>query len=636
MLEAMRAASQGWIGRIIMAVVMGLIILSFAIWGIRTDFSGFGANRLADVGDEEVTTEAFRNAYQTELQRIQRQARRAITNEEAKRFGLDRQVLSRLISEAALNQQAQKLGLAVSDAEIARAISNDPSFKGPGGQFDRDRFEELLRDNGLNEKGFVRDQRGVILRHEAVDPLIAGAQLPNAMLEAIHRYQSETRSVDYLILPASAAGEIASPTEEKLRQYFEDRKLGYSSPEYRSLVTLTVTPASVARPENVSDADAQKRYEEEKVKFGSPEKRVVEQILFPDEAQAIAAREKLDAGASFEDIIAARGLTMKDVSLGAVTRDQLIDKEAAEVAFALPEGAVSAPVKARFGTAIIRIDSIEPSSVKSFADVKDEIKRELALAGARAEITRLHDAIEDQRASGKSLTEAAKAAGLEAGAIAAVDASGKDQTGAKIAGLANEAALLKAAFASDVGVDNDTLTLPDGGYQWFEVAKIDRARPKEFEEARPEVEKAWRDDETTKLLAAKSLDLTKRLDSGETIAAVAAAEGKLATKHANAVTRAGGEGLPPNVSAQIFNVGVGGVGSARLDDGGRLIFKVIDAVVPPFDPADPALVALSGEVKKSFSDDLLAQYLAMLQTELGVKVNMQAFAAATGGAGDAY
>jgi peptidyl-prolyl cis-trans isomerase D len=143
MLESMRAATQGWIGRTIMGLVMGVIILSFAIWGIRTDFSGYGANRLAQVGGEEISVNAFRDAYQTELQRIQRQAKRAITNEEAKHFGLDRQVLSRLVSEAALNQQADALGLTVSDQQIAKAIAKDPSFKGAGGQFDRAQFEEF-------------------------------------------------------------------------------------------------------------------------------------------------------------------------------------------------------------------------------------------------------------------------------------------------------------------------------------------------------------------------------------------------------------------------------------------------------------------------------------------------------------
>jgi len=295
---------------------------------------------------------------------------------------------------------------------------------------------------------------------------------------------------------------------------------------------------------------------------------------------------------------------------------------------------VSAPVKTRFGTVLLRVSKIEPSSVKPFAEVADAIKRDIAISRASAEIAGLHDAIEDQRASGKSLTEAAKSAGLDVRAIAAVDASGKDATGAPL-DLTNGPALLKAAFASDVGVDNDTLSLPQGGYQWFEVAKIEKARQKTFEEARPEVEKAWRNDEIEKRLSAKSVDIVKRLEGGEGMASVAASQGNLEVKRAEDVRRGGGKDLPSNAVAQIFNVGVGGAGSARLDDGGRVVFKVDDAVVPPIDFADPSLVAIGAQVKKTYDDDLLAQYLATLQTELGVKVNMQALASATGPT-DAY
>ena len=511
MLEAMRAATQGWIGRIIMAVVMGLIILSFAIWGIGDIFRGFGANKLAQVGSEEITADAFRNAYLIELQRLQRQARRNITNEEARQFGIDRQVLSRLVSEAALDQQAHALDLAMSDQEIAKAIRNDPSFKGPSGQFDRARFDELLRNNGLNEKTFVRDQRGVYLRHEIIDALTHGLQLPKALLEAIHRFQTQTRKVDYVILPASSLGNIAAPTQEQLQKYFDDRKQSFATPEYRSLVILSLTPAAIAKPETVSDADAQKRYEEIKTeRFGAPEKRAIEQILFADEAGAVEARAKLKNGKTFDDLLKEQNLTQKDASLGLVARSGLVDKNVADAAFSLHEGEVSAPVKSQFGTVLLRVTKIVPSSIKPFSEVAADLKREMALQRARGDVAHLHDEIEDQRASGKSLTEAAKSAGLEPRTIAAIDAAGKDPQGAPIPELTNAQALLKAAFASDVGVDNDTLKLPDGGYQWFEVAKVDKARQKTFDEVKAEVEKAWRDDETAKLLAAKSAEPRRR------------------------------------------------------------------------------------------------------------------------------
>ncbi|MEA2840015.1 MAG: peptidyl-prolyl cis-trans isomerase, partial [Methylobacteriaceae bacterium] len=244
MLQGLRTASQSWYGRVILAIVMGFIVVSFAIWGIGDIFRGFGTGKLAQVGSVDISTEAYRSAYQNELQRIQRQARRGITNEEARAIGLDRQVLSRLVTEAALDQKAHQLGLAMADDDIAKTIFNDPSFKGPNGQFDRARFNELIRNNGYSERAFVNEQRQIYLRQQILQAVAGNLVVPQAMLDAIHRYRDETRSVDYVVLPPSAAGEIPPPTEDVLQIYFDARKQSFRAPEYRKLVTLAVTPST--------------------------------------------------------------------------------------------------------------------------------------------------------------------------------------------------------------------------------------------------------------------------------------------------------------------------------------------------------------------------------------------------------
>lgn len=636
MLEALRASAQGWFGRTVMAILMGLIILSFAIWGIGDIFHGFGSNNLAQVGRIEIGADTFRNAYQSELQRQQRLERRNITNDEAHRLGLDRQVLSRLVGEAVLDDQAHRLGLAVSDESIRKAILNDDNFKGMTGQFDRQGFEAFLRDEGYTEKSYMRQQRGVEMRREITDTLTSGLQLPKALLEAIHRYQSEARSVDYILISNSAAGQLPAPSATQLASFFQENQPLYAVPEYRGLVVLTVTPSSIAKPDEVSDADARNRYEEVKnERFGAPEKRAVEQILYTTEAEAKEARAKLDAGKTFADLLKEKNLTPKDASLGTVTRSALVDKSVADAAFSLKEGEVSAPVKARFGTVLVRVSKIIASTVKPYSEVAAELKRDVAMQRAQKEIDRLHDAIEDQRTSGKSLTEAAQSVGLEPRVIAAIDAMGNDKKGATTKDLVDATALLKAAFASDIGVDNDTLRV-QGGYQWFEVTSIDKARDKTFEEAKADVEKAWRDDQAGRILLDKTAELTKKLDAGESLANIAAAEGKLAIKHASGVRRNGAGGLALNVVTQIFNVPVHRAGSVESEAGGRILFQVVDSTVPPFDPKDPELTNVLGDVKSGVSEDIISQYLAKLEGEIGVKLNPKAFAAATGVSADEY
>ena len=510
MLQGLRAASQNWIGRTIMAIVMGFIVVSFAIWGIGDIFRGFGAGKIAQVGSVDISSEAYRTAYQNELQRIQRQARRGITNEEARAIGLDRQVLSRLVTEAALDQKAHQLGLAMADDDIAKTIFNDPSFKGPNGQFDRARFNELIRNNGYSERAFVNEQRQIYLRQQILQAVAGNLVVPQAMLDAIHRYRDETRSVDYVVLPPSAAGDIPPPTEDVLQKYFDARKQSFRAPEYRKLVTLAVTPSTAANPESVSDADAQKLYDEVKAaRFSTPERRDIQQIIFPDEAAASEANAKIKSGASFDSIAADRKLSAKDIDLGLLQKSDIADQALASAAFAVPEGAVSEPVKTAFGFALLHVTKIEPGSTKPFAEVSADLKREIATQRAKGEVQKLHDAIEDQRSAGKTLAEAAKATGLQVRTIDAIDAAGKDKSGKPVGDLVAGPDLIKAAFASDIGVDNETVSTPDGGYVWFEVAGIDPAHERKLDEVKPEVEAAWRADETQRILTQKATDMVK-------------------------------------------------------------------------------------------------------------------------------
>jgi peptidyl-prolyl cis-trans isomerase D len=631
MLKSKRASARDWIGRIVTAVLMGLIILSFAIWGIGDIFRGFGANKLAQVGSIEIGADTYRDAYQAELQTMQRAEHRNITNEEAHQYGLDGQVLSQLVNEATLDDQARRLGLAISDEDIKKAIVNDDNFKGMTGRFDRQAFDAFLRGEGFTEKSYVRQQRGVRLRRQIVDALTNGVQLPKALLEAIFRFQMETRSVDYILFPSAGAGQPPTPSQEELKGYFESTQQLYATPEFRGLVIVPVTPASIAAPDDVSDTDARNRYEEVKnERFGAPEKREVEQILFASDAEAKEARAKLDAGKTFDELLREKNLTPKDASLGTVARTGLVDKNVADAAFSLKEGEVSMPVKAQFGTVILRAGKIIASTVKPYSDVAAELKREIALKRAQSEITRLHDAIEDQRTSGKPLTEAAKSAGLEPRVISAIDATGNDSQGIPVKDLVDGAALLKAAFASDIGVDNDTLRVQGGGYQWFEVTKIDKAREKTFDEAKAEVEKAWREDKAEKLLSAKTAELVKKLDAGESMAAIGVAEGNLAVKNASDVRRGGSSGLALNAVTQIFNVGVHRAGSVASEDGGRILFQVISSTAPAFDPEAAELTNIMGDVKRGFDEDVIAQYLAKLESDIGVKLNTKVLSSATG------
>lgn len=633
MLDGLRTASKSWIGKAIMTVVFGVIIVSFAIWGIGDIFRGFGQGKLGTVGSVELSSENYRYAYQTELQRLQQRMRRVVTNEEARQAGLDRQVLGRLVTEAALDQKAQALGLAMSDEQLAKSVQSDPSFKDPvTGGFDRARFDAVLRDNGLNERTFVREQKATYLRQELGEALAGALETPQVMTAAVDRYRGQARSVDYVILTPSNAGEAVQPSEDEIKKFYEDRKAQFQAPQYRKIVTLAMTPATLAKADDVSDADAQKVYDATKeTRYGTPEKRDIQQIVFPNEAEAQAAAAKIKSGATFDSVAAERKLSEKDIDLGALTRTQMSDPAVAEAAFALKTGEVSAPIASKFGVALVRVSKVTPAVVRPFADVAAEIKGELARDRAKKSVQVLHDKIEDQRSSGKSLVEAAKVVGLEARTIESIDERGRDRNGLPVADLVAPADLVRAVFASDIGVDNETISTKDNGYVWFEVQKVEPARQLAFDEVKDQVAAAMRADTTDKRLADKAAELVKKLKDGAQLSKIAADE-KLELKHDSNVRRTGADGFEPQAIVAVFNQPDKGAGSVAAP-GGRMVFQILETATPDFNADSDANREMAKQLKAVLADDILTEYVARLQKDFGVRINDAAVRAAIGSGG---
>src|SRR5260370_574538 len=299
-----------------MSVVMGVLTISLGVWGIGDIFRGFGQSTLAKIGHTEISTEQFRQLYTEKLQQIGRQFGRPLTTDQARAFGLDRQVLQQTIAEAALDEEARRLGLGQSDAETMRMIFSDPNFKGVGGAFDPVRFQATIRQFGFTEQRYVADQRRVSLRRQIAVTVPAGLEPPKVMIDALSHFQNEQRSIEYVKLDAAQAGPIDPPSPETLAGYFDDHKTQFRAPEYRKISFVAITPEDIGKWSEVSDEDARKLFEQRRDKLGTPEQRQVSQIVFPNAEEALSARGRIASGLSFEDLAKERGLNASDVDLG--------------------------------------------------------------------------------------------------------------------------------------------------------------------------------------------------------------------------------------------------------------------------------------------------------------------------------
>lgn len=623
-LQTLRKGASGWIAKIFLVVLS----FSFLIWGIADVFRGFGETTVATVGKTEISAQAFRSQYLDQIQRLGRQTGRGITPEQARAFGLDRQVLGQMVADAALDEEARRLDLAVSDAQVAKEIQENPNYRRPGASaFEPAYFDQLLRANNLTEARFVAAEKQRAVRQLVAEAYGAGIAVPQALLDAVQRYEGETRDVSYILVSPESIGPLPAPTEEQLRAVYDAHKLTFRAPEFRKILVLPLTPETVAAAIAVTDEEARDAYAREAERFGIPERREIRQMVFPSAAEAEAASAKIKAGASFDDIASARGLTAKDTDLGLVARAALVDPKIAEAAFTLPEGTVSAPVDGRFGPVLITVTRVEPGSRRPFEEVKGELVSELSLERARRAMHDHHDKVEDERGGGATLAEVAQKLGFPLKTFDAVDRSGRDPAG-KLVDIPGGGPVVAGAFAADPGIETDVVQLPqNGGYVWYETAAVIPARERTFEEARAAVEARWREEETAKAIEARAKAFYEQAAGGKPLAEVAGGA-DLPIRLAEGLRRGrSGEPFGPGGLEQIFNARLDGLGIAEAAPApARAVFKVNRIVLP----AEPIPPGAGEQLSRQMSNDVLVQYIDALQKQIGVKVNERALAKAVG------
>jgi peptidyl-prolyl cis-trans isomerase D len=623
MLDALRKSVGGPVAKIF----IGLLVFSFAIWGIGDMFRGAGERDVAQIGNVKISAESFRQLYQERLQQVSRQLGRGLGPDQARSLGIDRQLLAEIVSETVLDEKARALGLAIDEATLVRRIQDNPLFHGPGGRFDSLRFNELIRTAGYTESRYVDSERRLLLRQQIARSLGGELAPPAVLQEALRRYESEERTIEYVTLGADQAGAQASPSEAELLAYFEERKASFRAPEYRALVVVPLTPETLAAATEISDAELRKEFEARRDSYSAPERREVAQIVFTQPGAAEAAASRIAGGAGFEDIVAEQNKKPEEVSLGLVARREILDPAVGDAAFQLAEGEVSKPVKGRFGSVLLRVSRIEPAREPVFEEIAERLRTDIAQGRAHRDLFDHYDRIEDERAGGATLSEAAAKIGVKPVRIEAVDRSGRDAAGSPVEGILAFDRVIEAAFEARIGDETDPVDVGGSGFVWHEVTAITPSRDRSFDEVRERVEARWREEEIGKRLDARATEIRSRLAAGASFAE--AAKGLKVETRAELRRGREAEGLSRSALAAIFETGKdqAGVGATGDDTVGRIVFRVTAINVPPAPEAGSPIAA---QLTTSMQDDLLVQYVFRLQEEIGVHVNEAALRTAIG------
>ncbi len=615
MMDSMRKAAKSWVAKLL----IGLLAVSFGVWGIADVFKFASVNDLATVGSEQITAEAYSKAFQNRLQEISRQTGQGITPEEARVYGVDKGVLEYLVQGAALDGEAKKLKLGVSNTFLAQDLMTNPTFTDSAGKFDGERFKQLLAQNGLSEATYFAAERERLLRDALTTTASGGLPVSAGLLEAQYRFDNEQRDARYFIV-STADSEVPAPTDDEIKKEYEANPAAYTAPEFRAVAIIKAEPADIAAKITLTDQDLAEGFDKYKGEFFTPEKRTILQITFPSLADAQAAQVKLAGGADFLALAKERGFTEADITFADKTKTDFVDPAIADAAFALAQGAVSDPIKGALSTALLKAVSITPEQQSTLDEVKQQLSDRLKLEQAMEQIQATYDAVEDARAAQTSFEDIAGKAGIPFELVTATDAQGNDKVGAAVA-IPHKEDVLKAAFTSDVGVENDAISL-DNGYVWYEVREVVPAALKPLDQVKDQARAAVIAAKVRALSEEKAKKLVERARAGAKLEDLAA-EVKAQVQTAQGLKRTEqGDSFNRAAVLALFSVPDNGFAYAVEADGkGARVMQSEPVLLPAFDVNSPDAKSIAQRLEPQVSSNLLDAYLAALKDQAGVRIN---------------
>lgn len=382
MLEKIREGSKG----IVAQVVLGLVILTFAVSGVSSYFGNNSDQSVAVVNGEEITRTKFEESYQTERARMEQQfgdmfATLAADPQYMNNFR--NSVLDRLIGETLIKQQGNTLGLQISDELLKKTIMQMPEFQ-LDGVFNNDRYLALLRQNNLTANKFRDILREQFVRNQFMVG-VAGSEfaLPGEM-RSLMSLQQQNRDIEYSVLKAADFAAAVEVTDEKLAEYYQLNQNNYATPEQVSLQYVELNGSDLAKDIHVTDAEVEQFYQAQSARYSTEERRRVSHILLESadedsatEAKAEELLKQLQQGADFAKLAKENSSDTVSAENGGdldfITKG-VMEPEFENAVYALAQkGDLSPVVKTSFGYHLIKLTEIEAGAVKPLAEVKASI-----------------------------------------------------------------------------------------------------------------------------------------------------------------------------------------------------------------------------------------------------------------------
>lgn len=558
MLDKLREGAQGKVAK----VILGLIILSFALAGVGSYLNGPARTAPATVNGNDISAPALENAYRNERALMESQMGEAFNQLAAnpdymKQFR--RGVLDRLIDQALIDDKARSLGLRVSDEQIKQAIVAMPEFA-ENGKFSNDRYLQLIRRAGMTPEMFRDSLRQDMVRQQLMGAVLGSEFALKGEAEQLDRLYNQTRDLRLIRLAASAYVDGIEVSDAEVEQFYKANSARFMNDETVKVDYLLLDAANLGKNIKVTEQDAQDYYDQHQDLFQRPERRQVAHILIPfgkDEKAAEQKAEAVLAKAKAGDDFAALAKADSSDTFSAKKGGELdwfekgvMDPAFEKAAFALAKaGDLSAVVKSPFGFHIIKLLGVEPAKTKPFVDVMSDTIARLQSEKAKEQFFAEQQKMADSSFENPdSLDLTAEAMGLQ------VQSTGYFSQADAPAPL-NDPKVLSVAFSEQLRDDNtnsDVIELADGKALVLHIMGHQPKAAKPLAEVKEQVITAIKHDKASEVARGKAQGLLDKLKAGETVQADLTALGLKVDTHTG-VSRFAQE-MDQNLVTQVFRM----------------------------------------------------------------------------------
>ena len=483
MLDLLRRNASGPFG----LTLIILLVLAFSVWGIGDIFRNYDVGTLARIGDREVDSQEFLFRYNREINRISNELERFVSNEEARDSGIDIQILTNLLVEKTLNSSADEMKLRPSDNSLTERLKNTSSFRNAFNQFDKNVFNQVLRQNGITEDLFFSMERDSIAQAQIYRALFENLNISKEFSNLIHRFQNEDRSVDYLVLNTNT--ENVDPYEinnQELLSYYNNNRDNYKSESKRDFTLLTLLKSEISSLIEVEEEIIKEIYENNLSDYETPEKRTYYVIPFNSSEEVNSALNNFKENTDINNIIFSRGLSVEDVLQSSISLEEGLNEAISNKAFEVDKNILAGPVQGPFGPTLIYVTKIESSLKKTFLEVKEKIEQDYKSEETQDKIYEIYNVIEDQRAAGLTFEEIALENNLKLSQYSSVNDNGSNFSNSDI-DLALRNLIIETIFDSDIGLEMDPLEDQNGNVVFIRVDNIDEETILNFDNVQNEV-----------------------------------------------------------------------------------------------------------------------------------------------------